>query len=207
MTRVEISYYAEEKEDNQKYEAFYESLGMPLIEENVHMKAELSKQLESEIKFLSGSKIKPIMEVDEEEFFQCFYQTFRDSEDHWLKDKSDDEIRNYFNDLLHENPFPLIENASIALLENNHIIAFTVVRQSHGDDNGQLWVMGVHPEYRRKGIGRSLIRFIKKKLVNQGLRTMSLNVDLANLPAYQLYQREGFNPEWCKISHAWRSIK
>lgn len=209
LTRVEINYYAEEGEQaNQKYKAFYESLGMALIEKNVHMRTELSNQdLEAvEIEFLPGSEIKPIREVDEEEFFQCFYQTFRDSEDHWLTDKSDDEIYDYFNDLIRENPFSLIENASIALLENNHIIAFTVVRQSHGDDNGQLWVMGVHPKHRRKGFGRSLILFVKKVLAEQGFRTMSLNVDLANKPAYQLYQKEGFKPEWCKINHAWRAI-
>lgn len=209
LTRVEINYYAEEKEQaNQKYKAFYESLGMTLIEENVHMRIELSEQeLESVgLEFSSGSEIKSIISVDEEEFFQCFYQTFRDSEDRWLSDKSDDEIRDYFNELIHESPFPLIENASIALLENNQVIAFTVTRQSHGDDNGQLWVMGVHPKHRRKGLGRSLILFIKKELAEQGFKTMSLNVDLANNPAYQLYQKQGFKPEWCKINHAWKAV-
>lgn len=207
LTRVEVNYYAEETEQaNQKHKAFYESHGMSLIEENVHMRVELSrKELESEIGFPPGSEIKLITEVHGEELFQCFYQTFRDSEDRWLSDKSDDEIRDYFNEVICESPFPLIEDASIALFKDNQIIAFTVCRRSHGDNNGQLWVMGVHPGYRRKGIGKSLILHIKEKLIEKGFKTMSLNVDLANKHAYQLYQKQGFNPEWCQISYAWKA--
>ncbi|MGD2250784.1 MAG: GNAT family N-acetyltransferase [Candidatus Methanofastidiosia archaeon] len=206
LTRLEIDYDAEEKKVNQRYKAFYESLGMSLIEENVHMRTDISKHERAwEAEFSSGSEINPIMKVDEEEFFQCFYQTFQNSEDRWLSDKSDDEIRDCFNDLIYDNPFPLIENASIAIIKTKKVIAFTVVRKSHGENNGQIWVMGVHPKYRRRGIGKNLIHFIKKKLAEQGLQTMSLNVDLANNPAYQLYEKQGFKPEWCKLNHAWKA--
>lgn len=51
----------------------------------------------------------------------------------------------------------------------------------------------VKPEYRRRGIGRTLVRFISEKAVELGYRELSIGVDLDNYPALRLYAEEGFD--------------
>ena len=51
----------------------------------------------------------------------------------------------------------------------------------------------VKPEYRRRGIGKALVRFITKKAEEFGYREMSIGVDLDNYPALKLYIACGFD--------------
>ena len=51
----------------------------------------------------------------------------------------------------------------------------------------------VKPEYRRHGIGRTLVRFIVEKAAELGYRELSIGVDLDNYPAIRLYAEEGFD--------------
>ncbi|MBR5700822.1 MAG: GNAT family N-acetyltransferase, partial [Oscillospiraceae bacterium] len=51
----------------------------------------------------------------------------------------------------------------------------------------------VKPEYRRKGIGRTLVRFIGEKAKELGYRELTIGVDLDNYAALSLYTREGFD--------------
>ncbi len=51
----------------------------------------------------------------------------------------------------------------------------------------------VKPEYRRRGIGRTLVRFISEKAAELGYTELSIGVDLDNCPAIRLYAEEGFD--------------
>jgi ribosomal protein S18 acetylase RimI-like enzyme len=51
----------------------------------------------------------------------------------------------------------------------------------------------VKPEYRRRGIGRTLVRFIAEKAAVLGYTELSIGVDLDNYPALRLYAQEGFH--------------
>ena len=51
----------------------------------------------------------------------------------------------------------------------------------------------VKPEYRRRGIGRTLVRFAVEKAAELGYTELSIGVDLDNYPALKLYAEEGFN--------------
>ena len=51
----------------------------------------------------------------------------------------------------------------------------------------------VKPEYRRKGIGRTLVHFIMAKAMKMGYTEMSIGVDLNNYPALKLYIECGFD--------------
>ena len=51
----------------------------------------------------------------------------------------------------------------------------------------------VKHEYRRKGIGRELVRFIIDKAVEMGYKELSIGVDLNNYPAIKLYVDCGFD--------------
>ncbi|TET29311.1 MAG: GNAT family N-acetyltransferase [Candidatus Heimdallarchaeota archaeon] len=202
LTRIELSFM---ESDGEK-KTDYQTLGMHLVERNCHMRQELSQKIDF-TGFPENLTVVPISQLDTEKFYQCFLETFRASQDIWLNDKSDAEIYDYFHEVVLEKDFPLIEPASIGISTNGQLIAFSIVRESHGDENGQLWIMGVHSNYRRKGIGRNIIHHIKSTLKQKGYKTTSLNVNLTNIPAKTLYLSEGYVEDWIQISYAWKPEK
>jgi len=52
--------------------------------------------------------------------------------------------------------------------------------------------MITHPNYRRQGIGRALLRHMEGAMVRQGGRILYLYTEVENLPAIRLYQSAGF---------------
>ena len=51
----------------------------------------------------------------------------------------------------------------------------------------------VRPDCRRRGIGRTLVRFSAEKAAELGYTELSIGVDLDNYPALRLYVQEGFH--------------
>lgn len=51
----------------------------------------------------------------------------------------------------------------------------------------------VKNEYRRRGIGRSLIDYVSQTASNMGLCELSVGVDIENYPAVKLYFETGFS--------------
>lgn len=62
------------------------------------------------------------------------------------------------------------------------------------DSAGEGWIqnVGVVPEHRRKGIGRSLLRSCLAGCAQAGLKRVHLEVTADNLPAIRLYEGVGF---------------
>lgn len=52
--------------------------------------------------------------------------------------------------------------------------------------------IAVHPDFRRQGIGRALLRLAERQARTAGRRWLSLRVTLSNEPAVRLYESEGF---------------
>lgn len=50
----------------------------------------------------------------------------------------------------------------------------------------------VHPDFRRMGLGRYMIRFAKEKARELGMKAITLEVRKSNEPARRLYESEGF---------------
>jgi RimJ/RimL family protein N-acetyltransferase len=55
--------------------------------------------------------------------------------------------------------------------------------------------MGVHPQYRRMGIGKLLAIHTIKKAKEIGVERIELEVFASNIPAITLYENIGFTPE------------
>ncbi len=53
--------------------------------------------------------------------------------------------------------------------------------------------MVVKKSFRRRGIGKELVKFIKAKAKEEGFSELSIGVDLDNYPAIKLYAQSGFN--------------
>ena len=76
--------------------------------------------------------------------------------------------------------------------EGYDIIGFVAgaVRDGHGHVSG----IAVEHEYRRKGIGGSLLRRLYEEFYNDGFERVTLEVRKSNKEAIRFYERQGFKP-------------
>ena len=95
---------------------------------------------------------------------------------------------------------PWSENALKLLLTDN---AFGVVGVEEGRvvayggavkalDEAQITNIAVHPEQRRRGYGRGLLRGLIEEGMRQGCTEFSLEVRASNQAAISLYERDGY---------------
>ncbi|MHA1154633.1 MAG: GNAT family N-acetyltransferase [Candidatus Heimdallarchaeota archaeon] len=198
-TRIELLFNKEGSEEERIYKRIYTSNKFELIEQICHMRIDLTnyqhQREKREIEF------KPISQFNDDDFYNCLYSTFKDTEDKWMLSLSDEEIKDHFEKRILNISFKLIEECSLGIIEDNKLIAFSVVRESHGQQNGNLWILGVHPSHRRQGIATFLIDTMLNKLAENDYKTASLNVDLTNKPAYNLYKAKGFKEGWVKLAY------
>ena len=59
-------------------------------------------------------------------------------------------------------------------------------------DECHILDFAVHPQWRRKGIGRRILGYLIEKVRSKGIRKIFLEVRSSNLPAILLYQNAGF---------------
>ena len=84
------------------------------------------------------------------------------------------------------NPFSI---PYVLLFENQ--IAGYIVLWDYGESL-HIANITVHPQYRRMGLGRFMIRFAKEKARELGIKALTLEVRKSNGPARRLYESEGF---------------
>jgi len=63
---------------------------------------------------------------------------------------------------------------------------------STGRSKGQIYMMGVAPAFRGKGVGRNLLQAGLSYLQSKGKEIIDLTVDSGNPPAVKLYDSQGF---------------
>ncbi len=59
-------------------------------------------------------------------------------------------------------------------------------------DEGQITNVAVLPAYRRQGLGRAVLEKLCSLAEERGLRELSLEVRISNLPAISMYEQNGF---------------
>ena len=77
--------------------------------------------------------------------------------------------------------------------EDGHIAGFTNANRQGITDVWYISGVGVHPDYRRRGIARQLVSATLEMVRSRGARVVLLDVIDANYPAYKLYQSLGFD--------------
>lgn len=70
------------------------------------------------------------------------------------------------------------------------VIGFMTVARDRGF--GLIVTVDVHPDHRRRGVGRLLLRAGEGKLREWGITGAVLTVGTRNVPAQRLYEREGY---------------
>ena len=70
------------------------------------------------------------------------------------------------------------------------IAGFAIMR--FGDDQAHLFLLAVQPEYRRTGIGRSMMQWLEKSCRTAGIQAIRLEVRSSNRGAVQFYRKLGY---------------
>lgn len=77
----------------------------------------------------------------------------------------------------------------LKVVEDGRMIAFAAGDMHNPDGLGWIATIGVDPQYRRRGIGRELLRACEKRLRGARIR---LSVRASNDGAIRLYEQEGY---------------
>lgn len=198
LSSASVSFYKDHQFSSKR--AFYENNGLHLQQELVHFRKDLAKLSLSQGELPSDVKIIPLEQVAMDDLYTCWYDAFSSSLDRDFKTRKNDEQRPYFDERFERDDS--YSSASFALRSNQRPIGFALVRNTHGPNNAHLWELGVHPDFQRRGLARFLISSVIHELVEQEqIETMSINCDIANTPAFNLYTSFGFKEDWRMISY------
>jgi ribosomal protein S18 acetylase RimI-like enzyme len=179
----------------------YAGLGMKLFEEVTHLRVSLS---ELEIITPEPSNeldIVPLHEAPIESLYDCWYESFQTGQDRSFFARSREQNREHFEQMFDRDEYDT--QASIALMSSGQVVGFALVKQTHGPNNGHIWELGVHPDFKRKGYARLMLAVMRDRLLAEEMKTISLNYDISNKPAMMLYRSYNFEEKWTQIGYTW----
>jgi GNAT superfamily N-acetyltransferase len=93
------------------------------------------------------------------------------------------------------------DELSLALVKEGRIVGFSYTIPI-GEAHMHLDWMGIHPNYRRQGLGEFLLRLIQKRAAQDGMRTLSFSSDVGNTRAIALYRKTGLIEQEGEIKYA-----
>jgi GNAT superfamily N-acetyltransferase len=67
--------------------------------------------------------------------------------------------------------------------------------QTQGDRHAYIFLLYVHPDYRRRGVGSALLHHAEQWAAQRGDRQIGLQVFCKNQPAVNLYQKWGYQTQ------------
>ncbi len=83
------------------------------------------------------------------------------------------------------------EDTMVLLAHRDGVIAgFAIMR--FGDDLAHLFLLAVKPEYRRTGIGQSMMEWLEKSCRTAGIQQVRLEVRASNRGAMEFYRNLGY---------------
>ncbi|MHA1959569.1 MAG: GNAT family N-acetyltransferase [Candidatus Thorarchaeota archaeon] len=200
LNRLEVMFSRDDSAESKR--SLFVTNGMEQYEELIHLRNAVSELSVGEAIIPEGIQERSLIDADVDSLYECWYQAFLKGRDRSFLERPEEMQKEYFEQSFERNE-SFEADASLVLMDEERVIGFALVRRTHGEDNGHLWEFGIHPEFRRRGLGRLLLHAVRAKLEGHGLKTMSLNVDLDNEPAYSLYLSLGFKEEWGRVCHAW----
>jgi ribosomal-protein-alanine N-acetyltransferase len=147
-----------------------------------------------------GFELRPLSETDNEDIRDPFFETFLNTKNGLFVDLSQKQQIVSF-DWWFNRSKPFNNEASNVIFKNNDLAAFVVARPSENEI--YIGPVGVHPEFRQRGLGKFLMITALNALKRQGVKKVNLEVDLENKAAYNLYSKLGFEELHTTIFYAW----
>jgi len=178
----------------------YEVGGMKRGHEWSHMVCDLTSSTLKDPDIPEGFSIKPIVEVDNEEIWPTYNETFLSSGDRRYLNQTEKQRRENFDDFFDRSK-PIEKNASLLLYSGDQIVGFHKINlyEFGGFVNG----VGIHPDYRRRGLAKLLMTSSIVRAAENGMKDLVLEVDIENQRAIALYEQLGFKKDKGSISHVW----
>ncbi|WP_305832128.1 GNAT family N-acetyltransferase [Photobacterium leiognathi] len=83
-----------------------------------------------------------------------------------------------------------------------HLIVSYAFSLEHGGKVGLIDQFYLKPEWRQKGIGSALFPQVEQNVINDGIKALSLEVNIGNAGARTFYERQGFVPrrQFCMMT-------
>lgn len=80
----------------------------------------------------------------------------------------------------------------LVAVDRGGLVAYNWLKLEHAERNGEIYVIGVHPDQRRRHFGKALTILGLEHMRQRGMRTGSAYVDALNSVALALYYSLGF---------------
>ncbi len=167
--------------------AAYEGAGYRLMRNSLRMEITLENKA-SEPEWPTGFTVRTMREGEDERIYEAHMTSFADS---WMFNREPLEIwRHWF-----------IKDAAFDpslwfLAEHGDDLAGIALTRSAQNEAGLGWVrvLGVMPEYRRRGLGQALLRHTFSEYARRGFDRVGLGVDAENpTGAVGVYERVGMH--------------
>lgn len=178
----------------------YEAVGMKRGNEWSHMVCDLTISELKQPKIPEGFSLRPIIEVDNEEIWPCYNASFLSSGDQRYLNQTENQRRENFDDFF-DRKKPIEKDASLLLYYGDKVVGFHKINIY--DIGGFVNGVGIHPDFRRRGLGRLLMTSSLVRAAENGMKDLILEVDITNKQAIALYEQLGFKKTKGSISHVW----
>jgi mycothiol synthase len=180
--------------------SLYESAGMRKGNEWTQMIMNPKSSDLTEPEFPEGFSVKKIVDVDNEEIWPTYNETFLASGDRRYLNQTEAQRRESFDDFFNRSK-KIEENASLLLYSGNDVVGFMKINIY--DIGGFVNGVGIHPDFRRRGLAKKLMTASIVRAGQNGMTNLILEVDIENKQAIALYEKLGFKHVRGSISHVW----
>ncbi len=184
-----------------RYEGWYRDEGFRYATEETYMEAAIIDDLPG-FNELDDVEIKPITEISNDDLIDPFFDSFLDSKDGLFLSLTKDQQIDAFN-YWFSRARQFIDEASLCVLDRDRVVGFLVVRVEDGSPH--VGPIGVHPDFRGKGIARALLAKGMEAIRKQGFRKVALEMDILNTPAMNLYKKFGFQSIHNSVYYYWNA--
>ncbi len=184
-----------------KFESWYRDEGFLYATEETYMEASISGNW-PEIQEYEEINVKPLTEVSNEDLKDPFFDSFLDSKDGLFLSMTKEQQMDAFS-FWFSRSRQFIDDATLCVLDGNNVAGFLVVREEDGKPH--VGPIGIHPDYRGKGIARTLLRLGMEAIRKQGFRKVALEMDILNTPAMNLYKQFGFQSIHNSVYYYWNA--
>lgn len=178
----------------------YEAAGMRKGNEWTQMVMNPTSSNLIDPEFPEGFSLKKITDVDNEEIWPTYNETFLASGDRRYLNQTEAQRRESFDDFFDRSK-KIEENASLLLYSGNKVVGFMKINIY--DIGGFVNGVGIHPDFRKRGLAKKLMTASIVRAGQNGMSNLVLEVDIENKQAIALYEKLGFKHVRGSISHVW----
>jgi ribosomal protein S18 acetylase RimI-like enzyme len=204
MQRLEIGFGEISDTTIKAYEnrcSWLGSLGWDLVEDTNFMTVDSLQDIPDSA-VPEGFKLQPLLQIDDDELYKCHYAAFTTSKAREFYGLTDEEKKQHF-DNLYDRTQEINSDASWVLKHGEKLASILLVISRENEE--YISVIAVHPDFRGKGLAKTMLSASMKKLRDNGVKNISIGVDTFNTPAIQLYQKYGFQATSRLSFHAWKA--